>query len=131
MAGVFGREATVQSGWSPLSPSAKLRLSASSFLLCFLCLGLGLHSKRFRFSESRPTGRTFSDMAERQGDPQGPSATGVGMDAGGSAAAAASNGGEHLWDEQRIEESLKVLKEMHIQVWHYPGTSVIQKLIAW
>jgi hypothetical protein len=29
---------------------------------------------------------------------------------------AASSSGEDLWDEQRIEEALKTLKEMHIQV---------------
>ena len=37
----------------------------------------------------------------------------VGTDSGH---AATSTGGENVGDEQRIEDALKVLKEMHIQV---------------
>ena len=54
-------------------------------------------------------------MAAGQGNPQPPPTD------GGAAPMeidqiAASGSGEDVWDEQRIEEALKTLKEMHIQV---------------
>lgn len=52
-------------------------------------------------------------MDVRQGNPQVPTADSAATDSG---PARASGTGEDIWDEQRIEDALKTLKEMHIQV---------------
>jgi hypothetical protein len=52
-------------------------------------------------------------MVNDQGNPQVPTQGGSTTEDG---QAAASSIGEDVWDEQRIEDALKILKEMHIQV---------------
>ncbi|KAG0648221.1 hypothetical protein D0Z07_5355 [Hyphodiscus hymeniophilus] len=55
-------------------------------------------------------------MASGQKNPQASTEGSSAMENGVSGPAATSSSGEDVWDEQRIEESLKVLKEMHIQL---------------
>jgi hypothetical protein len=55
-------------------------------------------------------------MASGQGKPQTPTAGSAAIDSGPSGPAATSSSAEDIWDEHRIEDSLKILKEMHIQV---------------
>lgn len=55
----------------------------------------------------------LTDMVVDQSNPQVPTEGSAAME---NDPAAASSSGEDVWDEERIEEALKVLKEMHIQV---------------
>lgn len=56
----------------------------------------------------------LTDMVVGQGNPQVPANEGGAVTENGQPTT--SNNGEDVWDEQRIEDALKTLKEMHIQV---------------
>lgn len=62
-------------------------------------------------------------MASAQEQTQ-PSAANAGTEKGEQPAAPAE---EEVWDEERIEQSLKITKEMHIQV-HDCGTPILQSV---